>query len=122
MQDHADVFVTDFDRMSTISSAQNVVEGAGGVVFDLLDDPADLKVSVLVVGIGDRQRDPWLGLDISKVVALLGVGQLDYLVCRIPQEPHWIDLRCSVCANSGEVGEQRTLEKIQVTLGRRHAE
>src|ERR1700682_1374581 len=120
MQDHAHFLVANFYWMSAISRAQHVVEGAGRVVLDLLHDPPYLKVSVLVVRIGDRQRDARLCLEVSIVVALFGVGQLDDLVFRVPQEPHWIDLRRAIGANGGEVGEQRPLEEIQMTVRRRH--
>src|SRR5258708_20683049 len=98
--------------MSAISSAQYVVESAGRVVLDLLDDPTHLKVSVLVVRICDRERDPRLRLDIAKVVTTLGVCQLDDLVFGIPQEPHRIDLRRAALPNGAERSEQWTAHQL----------
>ena len=110
VQDHAHGFVANFDRVPAISHAEHVVEVARRIVLDLLDDPAHLDVSVLVLRICDRERDPGLPLNVLVVMPRLGMGQLDDLICRIPQEPHGVDLRRAVLANRGEVGEQRPLE------------
>src|SRR6266536_2253699 len=68
--------VFDFGGIAAIALLQGLIEGAGRVVLHLFDLAADLQVAILVVRIGDRQRDARIRLQIAEVVALVGVGQL----------------------------------------------
>src|SRR6185437_636024 len=85
------------------------------VVLDVLDRAADLKEPVLVVGVSDGQRNPWLVREVGELLPGSGVRHAD--ARSIPGEPHDAALRAPVRPHRGEVREEWLLKQIDVAVG-----
>ena len=71
-----------------------VDEGLVGVRFDSHDGAANLEVSVWILGIEDREGDPWLSLNVLQFLARGGLAKSDRRA--IPVKPNRVVLRLAV--------------------------
>src|SRR5580692_3306634 len=74
-----------------VAALQRAVELGPGVDLDRLDGAPNLEEPVLVVGVGDGQRDPRLAAEVGELLPGAGVRQPDPRP--VPGEPHHAALR-----------------------------
>lgn len=111
-----DAHVGVLDRViQTVAALQGPVELRARVVLGLLQRAPDLEEPILVLGIGDGQRDPRLAGEVGGLLPGAGVRQAD--PGPVPAEPHDAALRRPVRAHRRQVGEERLLQQVGVARG-----
>src|SRR6266508_1114987 len=117
-QDDPHSAVLDFARVAAIALLERLIEDAGRIVLDSLDDPPELQVAVLIVRIDDLECHARLTFQVAEVMALVGVGELQHACFGVPQEPHRVHERSAVAGDGAEVAEERACRSEERRVGK----